>query len=187
MNIYKGRLKRWNEDKGFGFIESNSDKKDTFIHISALKRMGRRPVEGDIIEYEIHIGNDGKKRAVNAKIEGATEIKPRLKRTNTKHYKKSNNLLSKLMPIILFIIIIVIYFNNFKTQQLPTSLVDPITENSSNLNNYSNRATYSCNGKTHCSEMSSCEEATFYQNNCSGTRMDGDGDGIPCERQLCGW
>ncbi|MGI2029720.1 excalibur calcium-binding domain-containing protein [Endozoicomonas acroporae] len=27
--------------------------------------------------------------------------------------------------------------------------------------------------------------ATFYQDNCPGTNMDGDRDGIPCERQLC--
>ncbi len=44
---------------------------------------------------------------------------------------------------------------------------------------------YSCSGKQHCSQMASCEEATFYQNNCPGTKMDGDGDGIPCERQHC--
>ncbi len=44
---------------------------------------------------------------------------------------------------------------------------------------------YTCKGKTLCSQMTSCEEATFYQHNCPGTKMDGDGDGIPCERQWC--
>lgn len=42
-----------------------------------------------------------------------------------------------------------------------------------------------CEGKTHCSHMSSCEEAKFYINNCPNTKMDGDGDGVPCERQWC--
>jgi len=41
-------------------------------------------------------------------------------------------------------------------------------------------------GKTHCSQMRSCAEAKYYQRNCPGTKMDGDGDGIPCERQHCG-
>ncbi len=45
---------------------------------------------------------------------------------------------------------------------------------------------YSCQGKVYCSQMSSCEEAQFYQSNCPGTKMDGDGDGIPCEDQWCG-
>ena len=44
---------------------------------------------------------------------------------------------------------------------------------------------YKCNGKTYCSEMTSCEEATFYQHHCPGTKMDGDGDGVPCESQWC--
>lgn len=44
---------------------------------------------------------------------------------------------------------------------------------------------YTCSGKKYCSQMSSCEEATFYMNSCGVTTMDGDGDGVPCERQFC--
>jgi len=44
---------------------------------------------------------------------------------------------------------------------------------------------YQCEGKRKCSEMNSCEEALFYLQNCSGTIMDGDNDGMPCENQLC--
>ena len=47
-------------------------------------------------------------------------------------------------------------------------------------------AGFRCEGKTRCSQMSSCEEATFYLQNCPGTEMDGDRDGIPCESQHCG-
>ncbi|AVA33932.1 hypothetical protein RN01_08030 [Cupriavidus sp. SHE] len=45
---------------------------------------------------------------------------------------------------------------------------------------------FSCQGKTRCNEMTSCDEAKFYLQNCPGTKIDGDGDGIPCERTLCG-
>jgi hypothetical protein len=44
---------------------------------------------------------------------------------------------------------------------------------------------FACRGKVHCSEMVSCEEAEFYLRNCPGTKMDGDGDGKPCEDR-CG-
>lgn len=44
---------------------------------------------------------------------------------------------------------------------------------------------YRCDGRTHCSEMTSCEEAKFFLKNCPGTKMDGDGDGVPCEKQWC--
>lgn len=46
-------------------------------------------------------------------------------------------------------------------------------------------AAYSCDGRTHCSQMTSCAEATFFLQNCPGTKMDGDNDGIACEMQHC--
>ena len=44
---------------------------------------------------------------------------------------------------------------------------------------------FQCDGRTHCSQMTSCEEATFFLKNCPGTKMDGDNDGVPCEQQWC--
>jgi len=44
---------------------------------------------------------------------------------------------------------------------------------------------FRCNGRTRCTEMTSCEEAIFFLRNCPGVQMDGEGDGIPCERQWC--
>jgi hypothetical protein len=43
----------------------------------------------------------------------------------------------------------------------------------------------SCDGRTYCSQMTSCAEATFFMKNCPGTKMDGDNDGVPCEKQWC--
>ena len=45
---------------------------------------------------------------------------------------------------------------------------------------------FSCDGRVYCSQMTSCAEAKFFLAHCPGTKMDGDGDGIPCERQFCG-
>lgn len=44
---------------------------------------------------------------------------------------------------------------------------------------------YRCDGRTHCSQMRSCSEAKYFLANCPGVKMDGDGDGIPCEKQWC--
>lgn len=41
-----------------------------------------------------------------------------------------------------------------------------------------------CSSKKRCSEMSSCEEARRYFNQCGGRLLDGDGDKQPCEK-LC--
>ena len=43
---------------------------------------------------------------------------------------------------------------------------------------------FRCDGRQHCSQMRSYDEAVFFLRNCPNTKMDGDGDGIPCERQF---
>ncbi len=43
---------------------------------------------------------------------------------------------------------------------------------------------FSCMGKTQCGQMTSCAEAKYYLLNCGLYRLDGDGDGVPCE-SLC--
>ena len=42
----------------------------------------------------------------------------------------------------------------------------------------------SCGTKTRCQQMRDCEEAKHYLNTCGLKTIDGDGDGIPCEK-LC--
>ena len=41
---------------------------------------------------------------------------------------------------------------------------------------------FRCDGRQHCSQMTSRAEAEFFVQNCPNTKMDGDYDGIPCER-----
>jgi endonuclease YncB( thermonuclease family) len=43
---------------------------------------------------------------------------------------------------------------------------------------------FTCGAKRHCRDMTSCEEARFYLRSCDLRRLDGDGDGVPCET-LC--
>jgi len=44
---------------------------------------------------------------------------------------------------------------------------------------------FTCDGRTRCSQMTSCEEAEYFLKHCPGTEMDGDSDGEPCEQQWC--
>ena len=43
---------------------------------------------------------------------------------------------------------------------------------------------FQCGEKQYCKEMLSCAEAKFYLSSCGLTKLDGDGDGTPCE-SLC--
>ena len=44
---------------------------------------------------------------------------------------------------------------------------------------------FKCDGRTHCSQMTSCSEAKYFLKHCPGVNMDGDKNGIPCEQQWC--
>lgn len=50
------------------------------------------------------------------------------------------------------------------------------------------KSKFKCDHRKHCSQMKSYEEALFFLKNCPDVKMDGDDDGIPCERQFNkGW
>lgn len=42
-----------------------------------------------------------------------------------------------------------------------------------------------CGSKTTCGEMTSCDEALYFLDQCGVSRLDGDGNGTPCE-SICG-
>jgi len=46
------------------------------------------------------------------------------------------------------------------------------------------KAVFKCDGRQHCSQMKSYEEAIYFIQHCPNTKMDGDNDGVPCERQF---
>jgi cold shock CspA family protein len=65
--LCKGKLTKWNDKRGFGFIQPEDKSQEIFLHISELKDLTRRPQVGDIICYHAE-KKDGKLRAYNAFI-----------------------------------------------------------------------------------------------------------------------
>ena len=52
----KGRVKFFNESKGFGFIKVDGESKEVFVHVSGLKD---RVQENDEVVFEIQEGKRG--------------------------------------------------------------------------------------------------------------------------------
>lgn len=49
-----GKVKWFNETKGYGFIEPEDGSKDVFVHISAVERAGLRTLqENQKVAYEV--------------------------------------------------------------------------------------------------------------------------------------
>ena len=65
--MIKGKVKWFNDAKGFGFIEQETGGEDVFVHHSAILSDGYRSLkEGQAVEFEI--SNEGKgMRAANVK------------------------------------------------------------------------------------------------------------------------
>jgi cold shock CspA family protein len=202
-----GRLLRWNESKGFGFISAPDRAGDVFLHATALRRTGmpRPPRVGETIHYDLHHDNDGKRRAVNARIEGLDpaprapdpQARParagargqrpgsrpssRRSATRTSGRKRFNGAIL----LVLMIVTAVFAYQRLQPIWSPTATPEERLPAPSETRR-PKKPRFSCQGKVHCSEMNSCAEAKFYIRNCPNTRMDGDGDGVPCERQWCG-
>jgi cold shock protein len=55
-----GKVKWFNGDKGFGFIEQSDGGKDVFVHFSAIQGTGLRNLnEGDEVEFKVEQGQKG--------------------------------------------------------------------------------------------------------------------------------
>ena len=57
--MQKGRVKWFNAEKGYGFIEREGDT-DVFVHYTAINAKGFRTLnEGDIVTFDVEPGRNG--------------------------------------------------------------------------------------------------------------------------------
>lgn len=174
--VENGKLVRWNYKKGFGFIRCEQSNDDVFIHISALKHMVRKPNVGDVIYFERVVDKDGKPRAVSATIKGvATKSVGGVTSNVSKHKITTLNW----ALIILALMAIFYLYQTFSPNPLP------MPQQLKTWLKKEDFSKFTCQGKQHCSQMVSCKEARFYLQNCPNVKIDGDGDGVPCEKQWC--
>jgi CspA family cold shock protein len=62
----KGKIARWFNYRGFGFIDVEGQEKDVFVHTSDLKGFSS-PEVGDTVEFEVSDSDKGP-RAVNVEM-----------------------------------------------------------------------------------------------------------------------
>jgi hypothetical protein len=75
--------------------------------------MPRRPVVNDVIHYQIHVGDDGKTKAINARIEGITFVKTKRSPQKIKQ-EKQNQWPAILFPLVIFVALGFIFYSNLK-------------------------------------------------------------------------
>lgn len=183
-----GKLSKWNDDRGFGFIMPNNGGQEIFVHISAFPRDGRRPLVGEPLSFEIELGADGKKRA-NAVTRPRPAGADRPARpTAAPRTRGPRSPLGRLLPPIALAILGLLGYQHFEPHFAGAEVERPgsATAHANPTAEHDEGAeTFRCDGRTHCSQMRSCAEAKYFLRNCPGTQMDGNYDGVPCESQWC--
>lgn len=179
-----GTLRTWNDDRGYGFIAPTQGGAELFVHISAFPRDGSRPSEGERLIYELGQGKDGRPQATRvtrAAVARRSTAAPRTMSPPT----RDTNWLGSIIAVAIVLAIGAYGYNAYQKsahrmalERLPPQELGTGLERSSS-------AGRSCDGRTHCSQMTSCAEAKWFINNCTGMKMDGNHDGVPCEQQWC--
>jgi cold shock CspA family protein len=183
---FQGKLDKWNDDRGFGFITPLSGDEPVFVHVSAFARDGRRPKLGETVSFEVEPAGDGKKRATNVQRAGARrDDADRAQPARSARDRRGAASWRSRFPMMLILLALGV----FAYQKVVDRGAPPSAGRSAVGSASAGAPAFRCDGRTHCSQMTSCEEAKFFLRNCPGTKMDGNRDGVPCERQWCtgGW
>ena len=191
---YERKLKKWNAERAFGFIVAADGGQDVFVHISAFARDGRVPTQGEVLTFEVEPDRNGKRSAV--RVRRAGEHPTELVRAVTgragcpRTARSGSGFLQKLIVVLMLAALAFYAYNRYanRVRQIeaaaplavqpsaPVSLFEPTQ---------SAPASFSCDGRKYCSQMTSCEEAKLFLKNCPSVEMDGNHDGVPCEQQWC--
>jgi cold shock CspA family protein len=173
-----GTLTRWNDDRGFGFITPAKGPPEVFVHISEFPREGGRPRLNELISFEVVPGPDGKQRAVRIMRPGQKAARAQ---ASGERRQPGRRWASSAFGLMVLAAIGAYGYSRFTHP--PAPVADFVSSEPAVPALSAER--YSCDGRTRCPEMRSCDEARYFIRNCPNTKMDGDGDGEPCEDQWC--
>jgi cold shock CspA family protein len=189
---FEGRLLQWDEARGFGFIEVEATRERVFVHASALPRDGTRPATGARLQFDVERDAQGRKRAAHVRLADARNAVPLRPRPEPPPgppharpiapLRRRRGLSAGWAALAIVAVVAAIAWRTQATHRAtvaPTLLAPerPVVD--------TDAANRRCDGRTTCSQMTSCEEATWFLNHCPNVRMDGDHDGVPCEQQWC--
>jgi len=67
---HQGKITKWKDDRGFGFITPNGGGEQVFVHVKSFSNRQRRPVGDEFVTYELISDGEGRKRAESVTFVG---------------------------------------------------------------------------------------------------------------------
>lgn len=184
---FKGTLKKWEGERGFGFVTAEQGGQDVFVHVSAFPRNGQQPAVGELLSFEIERDREGRKRAVRVQRPGVSPPMetPRHQRTVRTASRSSWSFGTAFIAMLLVAAIGAYAYYQYSDVRAQAVRLQTPPQDALTTPPQPERSSFQCDGRVHCSQMTSCIEAEFFLKNCPGTKMDGNNDGVPCEKQWC--
>ncbi|QWP76694.1 excalibur calcium-binding domain-containing protein [Lysobacter sp. K5869] len=173
-----GTLVRWNDERGFGFLAPDGGGPQVFMHVSALLADSPRPQLNERFSFDLETDGRGGHRAARVRRPNEAarvRAKPSRRAPADRRSKPA-------WPAALMLLAALGgagwyahgRWNERPSAPLPAAAAaKPIV------------SPHTCDDRTQCHQMSSCEEARYFLAHCPNVEMDGDGDGVPCEQQWC--
>lgn len=75
----KGKIHKWNDERGFGFIKPDAGDGEVFFHIKSFRNSSARPKEGMAVHFELTEDSQGRKQASHVRVAGSAASVPTIR------------------------------------------------------------------------------------------------------------
>jgi cold shock CspA family protein len=159
-----GKLAKWNDDRGFGFISPTHGGEEIFAHISAFPNDVQRPKIGEPVSFEVEIDKSGKKKAIAISYHARAKVS-RHNKSGSRSRREKPGLVRRLLPLL--VVVLAVYGYGEYSQRSRDSIGTQNTKQTLNETLVTSPSPQTSNSDT--------ELSNAYENQRSNQQIEGGG------------
>jgi cold shock CspA family protein len=182
-----GKITQWDAKKRMGYLQEQGTDSDIVVPASSLPKGGVDPKIGERVIFELAVDKKQQRYAKDIVFPDRDDIyqKPDEAGVSSLGQKTAEGVrhfLAIVGKLAFLLVLIALAYWGYQKYGQQVIAYTVIKKNTSSVN----AANFHCDSREFCAQMTSCEEAMFFLEHCPNAKMDGDGNGVPCEKQWCG-